>query len=93
MFIGSTALLVRRGSNALKTFLKGKTNAPYSPVIVLATVACLEWEIGCGKALDGEGDPSDVEDNECDNKGITGEKNRGEIRKLYATTCRCNIEG
>ncbi len=84
MFIGSTAVMARRGGNALKAFLKGKTNARYSPVIVLATVAYLEWEIGCGKVLDGESSEDDAGGTECNNKGITGEKNRNEIRKLYA---------
>ena len=52
LWLASTAVLVRNGKHAMIQFLKGKTNARYSPAAIMAITAYLEWEASCGKALD-----------------------------------------
>ena len=47
-----TGLASKGGMRNLRAFLKGKTNARYNILHIAATVAYLEWEGGCGKALD-----------------------------------------
>lgn len=48
----TTGVFLKGGSRALRNFLTGRTNARYKQITILATVAYLEWETACGKALD-----------------------------------------
>jgi hypothetical protein len=88
MLAVSTALVVRRGANGLKAFLFGKTNARYTPATVLATAAYIEWESYCGKLLDTENPNEEIqaelEEKECGNYGLRGQKNRDQVNMLYA---------
>jgi hypothetical protein len=52
LWLASTAILVRNGKHAMIQFVKGKTNARYSPAAIMTITAYLEWEASCGKALD-----------------------------------------
>src|SRR5690606_34736279 len=97
-------LLAARGARALKAFLKGKTNARFSRVTILATVAYLEWESSCGKALDTANNneetaenraaaQQDVTDLECGSYGLAGAGNRFELYKLYARAFADTLSG
>ena len=92
----AVGITTNRGARAVGNFLKEKSNARYSPITVLATVAYIEWENACGKLLDiqaGEiedasteevaGAADSLNELECGGKGITGVQNRREIYKLY----------
>jgi hypothetical protein len=91
IIVGATGLAVRRGTNAVQTFLKGQTNARFSPVIVLATVAYLEWEISCGNQLESGAAGSD--NLECNSIGLKGEKTRKEIGNLYRRAFADSLNG
>ncbi|MBK8969878.1 MAG: hypothetical protein IPM37_00355 [Hahellaceae bacterium] len=77
---------------------RGKTNARYAPITVIATVGYLEWEAACGKALDlqegTEDEPATpeqataagewLETLECNGHGLRGGNNRRELYQLYS---------
>ncbi|ACE83427.1 hypothetical protein CJA_2502 [Cellvibrio japonicus Ueda107] len=96
LLVAATGVAVRQGAKGVANFLKGKTNARYKPITFIATVAYLEWELACGRLLDiksGEKKDATAEEKasasdnlaalECDDKGITGGKNRWEVYSLY----------
>lgn len=56
MLKSSAWMMTQSGSRALRNFVRGKTNMRYQPITVMAIVAYLGWESGCGVALDQEAD-------------------------------------
>ncbi|KZZ50186.1 hypothetical protein A3759_17200 [Thalassolituus sp. HI0120] len=92
LWLAATAMAARNGKEAMQNFLKGRSNARYSPLAIMSIVAYLEWETSCGKALDqksgdSEGTPEELEsidetleNLECNEKGIRGGYNR---RQMY----------
>lgn len=95
MLLSATTIALRGGKKALAQFLKGKTNARYSPAAVMSITAYLEWEASCGRALDlVSGDkegtaeemataPQVLIDLECNGKGITGGNNRFQMYEKF----------
>ena len=51
-YLPDTPEMIIPRKNAMIQFLKGKTNARYSPAAIMSITAYLEWEASCGKALD-----------------------------------------
>ena len=95
LWLSATTIALRGGKKALAQFLKGKTNARYSPAAVMSITAYLEWEASCGRALDlvsgdKEGTAEEVAtapqvliDLECNGKGITGGNNRFQMYEKF----------
>ncbi|WP_416398400.1 LamG domain-containing protein [Allohahella sp. A8] len=54
MMKSSAWMMTHGGSRALRNFVRGKTNMRYQPITVMAIVAYLGWESGCGVALEAE---------------------------------------
>ncbi len=79
---GAVGVAAKRGANAVKAFLTGKTNSRFHPVVVMSMVAYVEWESTCGTLIE-EKNKDAADKLECADKGIIGEKNRLEISKLY----------
>lgn len=76
----------------MQRFLKGHSNARYSPAAIMSIIAYLEWEASCGKALDQKAGESDgtpeeltnidttLSNLQCNDEGIRGGLNR---RQMY----------
>ncbi|PAV24776.1 hypothetical protein CF392_14325 [Tamilnaduibacter salinus] len=91
MLKSSAWMMTHSGSRALRNFIRGKTNMRYKPITVMAIVAYLGWESGCGVALDQEAKsdpdspemPPDTEPStslseqmKCDGKGLNQQVRR-----------------
>src|SRR5690606_364023 len=85
-------IMTAAGSRSLADFLRGKSNARYSPATSLATTAYLGWEFSCGLALDEAANPQANQpdsmvspaDLGCGNKGLNAQV-REQVGKKLAT--------
>lgn len=88
LLAAASATVLRRGTNGLKVFLAGKSNARYKPATVLAMVAYVEWESYCGELLDAENQTeetqNELDEKECGSYGLRGQRNRDQLTRLYS---------
>ena len=88
--IAMTGVFARSGMRNMRNFLKGKTNARYSPATILGTIAYIEWEAACGRALEEEKDPASVLEPaesvrlECNGIGFDKTAIRAPLHQIYA---------
>ncbi|WP_411745925.1 hypothetical protein [Reinekea sp.] len=81
VLVSTAVLSLKGGSRAIKSVMTGKSNMRFAPATMMGMIAYVEWELKCGKALDGRG--GDATELECGGKGIRTEHNRDAVNTLY----------